>query len=157
MIEVKGVYKQFNAQSVLNDISLTVGKGEVVGFLGRNGAGKSTMLNIITGCLAADSGTVSIGGYDVFEDPIHAKQQMGYLPENPPLYSDMKVGEYLDFVHALKGISKAKRQEDIVQAMRLADITDVENRFIRNLSKGYKQRVGLAGALCSNPQVLIFR
>lgn len=155
MIEVKNLTKRYGDHLALDDISFTVGDGEIVGFLGPNGAGKSTTMNIITGYLSSTEGTVLVDGVDVLEDPIAAKKKIGYLPEIPPLYVDMTVGEYLAFVCDLKHIPAAKKGETVDQVCKLTRLQDVKGRLIRNLSKGYKQRVGLAQALVGNPEVLI--
>lgn len=153
-VEIKNLTKLYGANKALNDISFSVKKGEIMGFLGPNGAGKSTTMNIITGCISANSGSVSVCGCDVLENPKIVKGKIGYLPENPPLYFDMTVGEYLDFVYELKKVKNNKKQH-IAEVMELVKISDMKNRMIKNLSKGYKQRVGLAQALIGNPEVLI--
>lgn len=154
MIEVRNIVKKYGDKYAVNDISFTVNRGEIVGFLGPNGAGKSTTMNILTGYLSATSGTVKIDGYDILENPTKAKSLIGFLPELPPLYMDMTVKEYLDFVYDLKGC-KFPRRPHINEICELIKITDVYNRMIKNLSKGYKQRVGFAQALIGNPPVLI--
>ncbi len=154
MIEVRNIVKKYGDKYAVNDISFTVNRGEIVGFLGPNGAGKSTTMNILTGYLSATSGTVKIDGNDILEDPTKAKKLIGFLPELPPLYMDMTVKEYLDFVYDLKGC-KFPRRPHINEICELIKITDVYNRMIKNLSKGYKQRVGFAQALVGNPPVLI--
>lgn len=154
MIEVKNIVKKYGDKYAVNDISFTVGSGEIVGFLGPNGAGKSTTMNILTGYLSATSGTVKIDGYDILEDPTKAKKLIGFLPELPPLYMDMTVREYLDFVYDLKKC-KFPRKPHIREICELIQITDVYERMIGNLSKGYKQRVGFAQALIGNPPVLV--
>lgn len=154
MIEVKNIVKKYGDKYAVNDISFTIGKGEIVGFLGPNGAGKSTTMNIITGYLSANSGTVKIDGADILEQPTKAKQLIGFLPELPPLYMDMTVKEYLNFVYDLKNC-KFPRGPHIKEICELIQITDVMGRMIKNLSKGYKQRVGFAQALIGNPPVLI--
>ena len=155
MIEVKNLTKRYGDHLALDDISFTVGDGEIVGFLGPNGAGKSTTMNIITGYLSSTEGAVLVDGVDVLEDPVAAKKKIGYLPELPPLYLDMTVEEYLNFACDLKHIPAGKKEETIDQVSRLARVQDVKGRLIKNLSKGYKQRVGLAQALVGNPEVLI--
>lgn len=154
MIEVKNLVKRFGEHFAVDDVSFTIGDGEIVGFLGPNGAGKSTTMNMITGYLSATSGTAVIDGYDIFEDSIEAKKQIGFLPEQPPLYVDMTVWEYLSFVYDLKRceFNKKKHLDEVCEAVK---IQDVKNRLIRNLSKGYKQRVGIAGALVGNPKTII--
>ena len=154
MIEVKNLVKLYGDKRAVDDVTFTVQKGEILGFLGQNGAGKSTTMNIITGYLSSTSGTVTIDGHEILEDPIEAKKKIGYLPEHPPLYLDMTVKEYLGFMYELKKVKLPRKQhiEEICQVVR---ITDVYNRVIKNLSKGYRQRVGLAQALLGNPDVLI--
>ncbi len=155
MIEVKNLTKRYGDHLALDDISFTVEDGEIVGFLGPNGAGKSTTMNIITGYLSSTEGQVLVDGVDVLEEPLKAKAKIGYLPEIPPLYVDMTVEEYLAFDCDLKHVPAAKKQETIDQVSKLARVQDVKGRLIRNLSKGYRQRVGLAQALVGNPEVLI--
>mgnify|MGYP002564817577 CR=1 FL=1 len=154
MIEVKNLTKKYGNFEAVKNADFTINDGEVVGFLGPNGAGKSTTMNIITGYLSATSGSVSVNGYDIFEQPEEAKRHIGYLPEQPPLYLDMTVMEYLNFVYDLKKC-KLPRKSHLNEICSLVKITDVSRRVIRNLSKGYKQRVGLAQALVGNPKVLI--
>ncbi len=154
MIEVKNLVKRYGNQNALNDISFTVKDGEVLGFLGPNGAGKSTTMNIITGYISSTSGTVTIDGCEILEDPNGAKSKIGYLPEIPPLYIDMSVIDYLGFMFDLKKV-KLPKKEHIEQICELVKITDVSHRIIKNLSKGYRQRVGFAQALLGNPSVLI--
>ena len=154
LVEVDHVTKRYGDKLAVDDLSFSIDQGEVVGFLGPNGAGKSTTMNMITGYLSATEGNISIAGYDILEEPIEAKKHIGYLPEMPPLYVDMTVHEYLDFLYELKKCKIPRRQhlEEICEAVR---ITDVFERVIRNLSKGYRQRVGLAGALIGSPELLI--
>ena len=154
MIEVTNLVKHYGDKKAVNDISFTINDGELVGFLGPNGAGKSTTMNVLTGYLSATSGSAKINGVDILEDPINAKRHIGYLPEQPPLYMDMTVNEYLDFICDLKGVKDGRKQH-ISDMCELTGITHVYKRMIRNLSKGYKQRVGLAQALIGNPEVLI--
>ncbi len=154
MIEVKHLTKRYGGVKALDDISFTAGTGEVVGLLGPNGAGKSTTMNIITGYLGATSGTVLIDGIDILEEPKKAKAKLGYLPEIPPLYQDMTVRRYLEFIFDLKRVRLPKK-EHVSEVMAIVKISDVADRVIRNLSKGYRQRVGFAGALLGNPPVLI--
>ncbi len=154
MIEVQGLTKRYGSKVAVDNISFTVNEGEILGFLGPNGAGKSTTMNILTGYLSSDIGSVKIGDSDILDDPMEAKKKIGYLPENPPLYLDMTVKEYLDFVYDLKKV-KAPRKRHIDEICELVKIKDVYHRIIKNLSKGYKQRVGLAQALIGNPNVLI--
>lgn len=155
MIEVSGLTKTYGKKRGIDRISFKINEGEIVGFLGPNGAGKSTTMNVITGYLSANSGAARIGGIDVLEDPVRAKKHIGYLPEQPPLYLDMTVEEYLSFIYDLKCVKEVKRGEHIDEICRLVGLSDQMKRLIRNLSKGYKQRVGLAQALIGNPEVLI--
>ena len=154
MIEITNLVKRYGTAYAVDDISFKVKKGEIVGFLGPNGAGKSTTMNILTGYLSSTSGTAAVGGLDVLEYPDEAKKLIGYLPEQPPLYLDMKVGEYLDFVYDLKGC-KLNRKKHLDEICAVTKITDVRNRLIANLSKGYRQRVGIAQTLVGNPPVII--
>lgn len=154
MIEVKNIVKRYGDKFAVNDISFKIDTGEIVGFLGPNGAGKSTTMNILTGYLSATSGTAVIDGIDILEDPTAAKKLIGFLPEQPPLYMDMTVKEYLNFVYDLKGC-KFARKEHLQEICALIKIEDVYGRMIKNLSKGYRQRVGFAQALVGNPPVLI--
>ncbi len=154
MIEVQNLTKRYGSHCAVNGISFKVEEGEILGFLGPNGAGKSTTMNILTGYLSASEGSVKINGYDILEDPNQAKASIGYLPEIPPLYLDMTVREYLDFVYDLKKCT-INRRKHIAEICRLMHIEDVYGRLIKNLSKGYRQRVGFAQALIGNPPVLI--
>lgn len=154
MIEVKNLSKRYGQNTALNDISFTVEEGTVVGFLGPNGAGKSTTMNIITGYLSASSGVVTVGGYNTLDNPNEVKRLIGYLPEMPPLYPDMTVREYLNFMYDLKKVT-LPREKHMKEICTLVRINEVYNRLINNLSKGYKQRVGMAQALLGNPPVLI--
>lgn len=155
MIKVENLVKRYGANYALNDVSFEIGEGEVVGLLGPNGAGKSTTMNILTGFLAATSGNVQIGGVDIKEDPIAAKRMIGYLPEQPPLYPDMTVEEYISFVYELKGC-RLEKDPHLDEIMSVVKLGEVKKRLIRNLSKGYKQRVGIAQALIGDPKVVIF-
>lgn len=155
MIEVKNLVKKYGDIRAVSDVSFTVRDGEILGLLGPNGAGKSTTMNIMTGYLSATSGEVNIAGFNILDNPIEAKKHIGYLPEIPPLYTDMTVLEYLNFVYDLKGVTEKKRNAHIDEVMEAVKVTDVKNRVISNLSKGYKQRVGLAQAMIGNPEVLI--
>ncbi|MEE1312852.1 MAG: ABC transporter ATP-binding protein [Lachnospiraceae bacterium] len=155
MIQITNLVKKYGNKTALQGIDLTVEEGEIMGLLGPNGAGKSTTMNIMTGYISATSGEVKIDGYDVLTDPMKTKRQIGYLPEIPPLYMDMKVKEYLNFVAQLKKVKKSIRKNQIEHVMKMTEIKEYENRLIKYLSKGYKQRVGLAQALLGNPQVLI--
>ncbi len=154
MIEVKNLTKQYGLKKAVNNISFTVNDGEILGFLGPNGAGKSTTMNMLTGYISATDGEMLINGVDIMENPLEAKKNIGYLPEVPPLYLDMTVKDYLNFIYGLKKcrLPKEAHLEDVC---RLVMITDVYNRVIKHLSKGYKQRVGLAQALIGNPPILI--
>ena len=155
MVEIKNLVKNYGNKNAVDDISFSIKEGEVVGFLGPNGAGKSTTMNIITGYLSATSGTVTVGDKDIFHEPLEVKRQIGFLPEQPPLYFDMTVLEYLSFVYELKGCTFNKK-EHLNEVMDKVKITDVKNRLIGNLSKGYKQRVGIAQAIIGNPKFIIF-
>lgn len=154
VVEIKNLTKFYGSNKALNDISFSVKKGEIMGFLGPNGAGKSTTMNIICGCISPGSGSVTVDGYDVLENPMEVKKRIGYLPENPPLYFDMTVKEYLNFVYELKKVNLS-REEHLQDVMELVQIYDKKDRLIKNLSKGYKQRVGLAQALIGDPEVLV--
>jgi len=155
LIEVKNLTKRYGTVRAVNDISFSVDDVGVYGFLGPNGAGKSTTMNIITGALAASGGEVTINGFDIFEEPIEAKKCIGYLPENPPLYSDMTPEEYLVFVARAKGIPAARIEKDVEGVMKKTGLTHMAERLIRNLSKGYKQRVGIAQAILGDPDIII--
>ncbi len=155
MIEVRNLVKDYFGHRAVNDLSFTVEAGEIVGFLGPNGAGKSTTMNIITGYISATEGQAIVNGYDVFEEPELAKKSIGYLPEQPPLYQDMKVREYLMFVADLKKVKKSERSQMVEDIMQLTKITDVSEKLIKYLSKGYKQRVGLSAAIVGYPEILI--
>ena len=155
MIEINNLVKRYGDKKAVNGISFTVNDDEVLGFLGPNGAGKSTTMNIITGYLSSTSGSVKVNGHDILEEPELAKKEIGYLPENPPLYTDMTVDEYLDFICDIKGVAKAKRRGQLEKIVSLVKISDVTDRLIGNLSKGYKQRVGIAQAMVGNPSILI--
>lgn len=154
MVEIKNLTKRYGTKLALDRVSFTVEEGSIVGFLGPNGAGKSTTMNIVTGYLSATSGEVLISGKNTLEEPLEAKKLIGYLPELPPLYMDMTVEEYLNFMYELKKAKQPKRQH-IEEICRLVKIENVYHRLIGNLSKGYKQRVGIAQALIGNPPVLI--
>lgn len=155
MINVKQLTKNYGDRCVINNLNFTIKKGEVVGFLGPNGAGKTTTMKIITGFMAASSGQVCIDGDDVYEHPLIVKSKIGYLPETPPVYTDMRVNDYLSFVARLKKVSPSLINENIEYALMQTQLQDVKKRLIKNLSKGYKQRVGIAGALVSKPPILI--
>ena len=155
MIEVKNLVKKYGNHTAVDHLNFTIEEGHVYGFLGPNGAGKSTTMNIMTGYLGATEGEVLINGHDILKEPEEAKKQIGYLPELPPLYMEMAVREYLEFVAELKGIAKNKREESINEVEKMVKIWEVENRLIRNLSKGYRQRVGLAQAVLGFPKIII--
>jgi ABC-2 type transport system ATP-binding protein len=155
VIEVKNLTKLYGNNVAVDDLSFTVEPGKIYGLLGANGAGKSTTMNIMTGYIGATSGTVVIDGHDIFEEPEAAKKKIGYLPEIPPLYLDMTVKEYLTFAAALKQLPKAERKDDVEEAMEMTRVKAVENRLISKLSKGYKQRVGLAYAILGMPEIII--
>ncbi len=154
MIEVKNLTKRYGALKAVDDISFSVDSGEVLGFLGPNGAGKSTTMNIITGYISSSSGTVTVDGSEILEEPKKTKAKIGYLPEIPPLYPDMTVRKYLEFMFDLKKV-KLPKKEHIDEVTRLVGLTEMSGRIIKNLSKGYRQRVGFAQALIGNPPVLI--
>lgn len=155
MIEVKHLTKRYGNHVAVNDLNFTIDKGKVYGFLGPNGAGKSTTMNIITGCLGATEGEVLIDGHSITEEPMQAKRLIGYLPEQPPVYMDMTPAEYLDFVARAKGIPAKERAQQIETVTEKTRTQDVRNRLIRNLSKGYRQRVGIAQALLGRPEIII--
>ncbi len=154
MIEVVGLSKRYGTHLAVDNVSFSIEKGEVIGFLGPNGAGKSTIMNILTGYLSLMQGKVEIDGFDIVEHPLEAKRRIGYLPELPPLYMDMTVREYLNFIYDFKRV-KFPKKAHIDEIMRLLKIDHVQKRLIKNLSKGYRQRVGFAQALVGNPDVLI--
>ena len=155
MIEVQHLTKRYGRVTAVNDVSFRVERGEILGFLGPNGAGKTTTMRILTGYMPPTDGKAVVAGFDIFDQPIEAKQRIGYLPETPPLYPDMKVSEYLDFVAKIKGVSSAERKQRVRHVMDRTRTSDVADRLCTKLSKGYKQRVGLAQALIHNPDVLI--
>ncbi len=155
MIEVKGLTKVYGQHEAARDITFSVERGEVVGLLGPNGAGKTTTMNMLTGYLSPTAGTASVGGHDVLEEPMEVKRRIGYLPENPPLYPEMTVAQYLRFAARIKKTPAASRRAELDRVLELTGIPDIRNRLIRNLSKGYKQRVGLAQAILGSPPVLI--
>ena len=157
MIEVSGLTKTYGNKRGITDISFTINEGEIVGFLGPNGAGKSTTMNVITGYLSATAGAAKVAGIDILENPLEAKKHIGYLPQDPPLYLDMTVEEYLNFIYDIKGVKKAdeSRKAHIDRICEMVGITQVRSRVINNLSGGYKQRCGLAQALVGDPDVLI--
>ncbi|MBQ6549916.1 MAG: ABC transporter ATP-binding protein [Lachnospiraceae bacterium] len=155
LIEVRNLTKKYGDHYAIEDLNFTIEKGKIYGFLGPNGAGKSTTMNIITGCLAATAGEVTIDGHDIFEEPTEAKKLIGYLPELPPVYLDRTIREYLKFVAEAKGVAKADIKAQIEKAMEYTKITDYQDRLIKNLSKGYRQRVGIAQALIGDPELII--
>lgn len=157
MIEVSGLTKTYGNKRGITDISFTINEGEIVGFLGPNGAGKSTTMNVITGYLSATAGAAKVAGIDILENPLEAKKHIGYLPQDPPLYLDMTVEEYLNFIYDIKGVKKEdeSRKAHIDRICEMVGITQVRSRVIGNLSGGYKQRCGLAQALVGDPDVLI--
>jgi ABC-2 type transport system ATP-binding protein len=154
MVEVKNLVKRYGNINAVDNVSFTVNDGEILGFLGPNGAGKSTTMNIITGYISSTSGTVTINDAEILKNPKEAKKQIGYLPEIPPLYPDMTVRKYLEFMFSIKKV-KLPKKEHIDEVLSVTKLADHQNRIIKNLSKGYKQRVGLAQALLGNPPVLI--
>ena len=155
MIEVQHITKRYGSVTAVDDVSFRVERGEILGFLGPNGAGKTTTMRILTGYMPASEGRAMVAGYDVFNEPIEAKRRTGYLPETPPLYPDMTTREYLDFVAKIKGVPSAERKQRVATVMERTRIADMANRHCGKLSKGYRQRVGLAQALIHNPDVLI--
>lgn len=155
MIEVKGLRKTFGQVCALNDITFNVDKGQIVGFLGSNGAGKTTTMDIISGCIGADAGTAKIGGFEISESPIEAKKRIGYLPDEPPLHREMTVKEYLSYVGKLHGMSTSQLKDRVQEMLERLELRSMEKRLIGNLSKGYRQRVGLAQAIIHDPDVLI--
>jgi len=154
MIKIENLVKQYGDKYAVNDISFEIGDGEIVGFLGPNGAGKSTTMNILTGYLSSTSGTVSVDGFDILDNALEAKKHIGYLPEQPPLYIDMTVDEYLNFVYELKKC-EFNRKKHLNEICEVVKISDVRKRVIKNLSKGYRQRVGIAQALIGSPNVIV--
>lgn len=155
MIEVRHLTKRYGGHTAVSDLSFTIEKGVIYGFLGPNGAGKSTTMNILTGCLGATEGEVLVDGHSIMEEPMQAKKLIGYLPEQPPVYNDMTVEEYLRFVAHAKGIKRNERQQQVEEVMARTALTEMRHRLIRNLSKGYRQRVGIAQALLGKPEVII--
>jgi len=155
MIEVQNLTKQYGSFTAIRDVSFSVAPGDIVGFLGPNGAGKSTTMRILSCFMPASGGSARVAGYDVFRESMEVRRRIGYLPESVPLYSDMRVGPYLDFVAEVKGVPRSARKRRVAEVMDRCLIADVQSRLIRNLSKGYRQRVGLAQAIVSDPHVLI--
>jgi ABC-2 type transport system ATP-binding protein len=155
LIEVKNLTKKYGDHTAVQDLSFKILNGKIYGLLGPNGAGKSTTMNMLTGCLAPTSGSVSINGFDIYENAMEAKRCIGYLPEQPPLYTEMTPAEYLLFVAQAKGVSGNRAARQVREVMELTRIADMQNRLIRNLSKGYRQRVGIAQAMLGNPDIII--
>lgn len=155
MIEVKNLTKIYGDHKAVDNLNFTIETGRIYGFLGPNGAGKSTTMNIITGCLAATEGTVTVEGHDIFEEPVEAKKCIGYLPEQPPLYLDMTPEEYLKFVAQAKGMERGKIKKEVARVIEATGLADMKERLMKNLSKGYKQRVGIAQAILGDPAIII--
>jgi ABC-2 type transport system ATP-binding protein len=155
MIEVEGLTKRYGDFTAIEDITFRVEKGEIVAFLGPNGAGKTTTLRLLTGFLPATEGSVVVAGFDIFDKPMEVKKRIGYLPEQPPVYNDMRVTEYLKFVAKIKGVPRSERKAAMERVIQRCSLADVSDRIIGKLSKGYKQRVGLAQAMIHDPEVLI--
>jgi ABC-2 type transport system ATP-binding protein len=155
MIETRGLTKLYRDLTAISDVTFTVNKGEIVGFLGPNGAGKTTTMKILTGFMPPSSGLAKVAGFDVFEEPMEVKRRIGYMPEHPPVYPDLTVHEYLKFVGRLKELTGTKLKDSIAQVVETVELAPVVDRLIRNISKGYQQRTGLAQALLGSPEVLI--
>ena len=155
MIQVENITKKYGSFTAVNNINFEIEEGEIIGFLGPNGAGKSTTMNMITGFIEPTSGKIIVDGYDISKKPRKAKRQIGYMPEGVPLYSDLTVKEFVTYMAELKGVPKKERKEKVKKAIKETGLEDVENKLTRNLSRGYKQRVSMAGALVSNPKVII--
>jgi ABC-2 type transport system ATP-binding protein len=155
MINVQNLTKRYGPRTAIDNLTFHVGRGEIVGFLGPNGAGKSTTMKILTGFMPASEGTATVAGFDVFDSPIDVKRNIGFLPENPPVYTEMSVQDYLKFAAQLHGVEKSRIQQAVDHALEKTSLGDVRKRLIGNLSKGFRQRVGIAQALVHNPQVLI--
>jgi len=155
MIEVRNLTKRFGDIVAINDVSFTAEKGQILGFLGPNGAGKTTTMRIITGFMPATAGTVKVAGFDIFEDSYEVRKRIGYLPENPPLYADMTTESYLRFVGRIKGVPKAELGDAVDRVLQRCGLTEVTTRLLGHLSKGFRQRVGLAQALIHDPSVLV--
>lgn len=155
MIEVKHLTKRYGEHTAVEDLNFTIGKGQIYGFLGPNGAGKSTTMNMITGCLSASRGSITVGGFDIYEQADQAKRLIGYLPEQPPVYPERTPREYLCFVARAKGIGKDRLGKEVARVMQATELTQVADRLIKHLSKGYRQRVGIAQALLGDPQIII--
>ena len=155
MLKVSHLYKSYSGREVISDLDFETGKGGIYGFLGPNGAGKSTTMNMLSGYLRPDSGDIKIDGISLLKNPMKARKLLGYLPEQPPLYQDMTVREYLEYTAELKGMRGADKKNEVERVFALTDLEPVRNRLIRQISKGYKQRAGLAGAICGDPELLI--
>ncbi|MFI5364619.1 MAG: ABC transporter ATP-binding protein [Candidatus Binatia bacterium] len=155
MIEVRNLTKRYGDLIAIRDISFTAANGQILGFLGPNGAGKTTTMRVITGFMPATSGTVKVAGYDIFDDSYEVRKRIGYLPESPPLYGDMTVTSYLRFVGRIRGIAKAELSDSVDRVLHTCGLADVTERVVGHLSKGFRQRVGLAQALIHNPSVLV--
>lgn len=155
MISVENLSKRYATKTAIDGMSFEVARGEILGFLGPNGAGKTSTMRIITGYMPASGGTVRVDGFDVADQPLEVRKRIGYLPENPPLYTDMTVADYLRFVAKIKGVKSTQMSDEVERVMRKVNITDVQGRIISKLSKGYKQRVGIAQALLNDPPVLV--
>jgi ABC-2 type transport system ATP-binding protein len=155
MIEVRELTKKYGDRVAVDHISFSVNRGEILGFLGQNGAGKTTTMKILTGFMAATEGTASVGGFDVFDHPLEVKKRIGYLPETPPLYPELLVSEYLSFVAELRGVARSERKAKIDKVVERCQLGEVRNRLVGHLSKGYRQRVGIAQALIHDPEVVI--
>lgn len=155
MIDIQNVSRRYGSVQALKNVSLRVEKGSIVGLLGQNGAGKTTLLNILTGYLAPTEGRALIEGYDTLLEPAQARRHLGYLPEQPPLYDEMTVNEYLRFASALRGVHKHAIAAHVDEVMELTGLTEMRSRMLGHLSKGYRQRAGLAQALCGDPEVLV--
>ncbi len=155
LIEVKNLTKRYGDHDAVKNLNFKIVNGKIYGLLGPNGAGKSTTMNMMTGCLAPTSGTVNINGFDIYEKPVEAKRCIGYLPEQPPLYTEMTPEEYLTFVAGAKGVPYNRIRRQVAEVMELTRIEDMKDRLIRNLSKGYRQRVGIAQAMLGNPEIII--
>ncbi|MHC5064445.1 MAG: ABC transporter ATP-binding protein [Planctomycetota bacterium] len=155
MIRVKNLVKRFGPTLAVDDLSFAVGKGEVVGFLGPNGAGKTTTIRVLACFHSATSGTAEVAGFDVFDKPVEVRRRIGYLPENVPLYTDLRVEEYLHYRAALKGVARSSRKASVVQAMERCGVVEVRRKLVGQVSRGYRQRVGLADALVAKPPILI--
>jgi len=155
VIEVSGITKEFGRVTAVSGLTFSVAKGEVLGFLGPNGAGKTTTMRILTGFIPATRGTAVVAGHDILSQPLEAKRKIGYLPENPPLYPEMTVFDYLEFVARIKGVPRARRRTRVDESLEKCSLADVRDNLAGKLSKGYRQRLGLAQALVHEPEVLI--